>query len=150
MCINKNLSQLIVLQLCKVTTFEKNHFRALYIESSFHWLGSWDKRGCGKLIEFLAKFISKNSIPEAAAASKMVRFSIWGISNLISHAYSVPSSTPKICPGFWASSEIVVLRSKRFLPQNHLKKFASGGHCDLKNAPIFNLRVPKWPRDKSK
>ena len=139
---------------------------------------------------FYLKIISKSFLPETAAASKMVRFSIWGcqndgekspnkvcevnffrkcikilskiqkhtvhlkkfwgMSNPISRAYRVPSSTPKICPRFDSSSKIVVLRSKHFLPQNHLKKFASGGHCDLKNATIFNLRVPKWPREKSK
>ena len=46
----------------------------------------------------------------------------WGISNLISRAYSVPSSTPKICPQFWASSKIGVLRSaSRF--SVHLRSF---------------------------
>ena len=74
----------------------------------------------------------------------------WGISNLISRAYSVPSSTPKICPRFWASSKIGVLRSKHFLPQNHLKKFPFGGRRGLKNAPIFNLRMPKWRRENPK
>ena len=139
---------------------------------------------------FYLKIISKSFLPEAAAASKMVRFSIWGcqndgekspnkvcevnffrkcikilskiqkhtvhlkkfwgISNPISRAYRVPSSTPKICPRIWASSKIVVLRSKHFLPQNNPKSWPFRASCGLKNGPIFNLRVPKWRRENPK
>ena len=37
-----------------------------------------------------------------------------------------------------------------FLPQKFTKSYHSGGCHGLKNDPIFNLKVPKWPQDNPK